>query len=427
MTDKSVDKDKVVDRAYLVGIREPGVDEREATAHLEELAELVDTMGLTVVGSEMVQLKAPQPRLLIGSGKADEILAAAKAAEAQCVVIDFDLSPSQQRNWEKLGGLCVIDRQEVILDIFAARASTREAVLQVGLARMEYSLPRLTRAWTHLSRQRGGAKGTRGEGEKQLEADRRLALNRIDVLKAELKEVQQRRDTQRSRREKTQIPVIAIVGYTNVGKSSLLKNLTAAEVLVEDKLFATLDPTTRMIQLPSKQKVLLSDTVGFIRKLPHKLVAAFKSTLEEAALADLVIHVLDATSEHIEAQWRTTMDLLEELCPGGKPTVTVYNKSDLLGDPVLKATLRAARPDALFISARSGEGLDALVAVIEERINEGNPVVKLRLPHARYDVVAELYQRAKVVSAKHEDDDTVVTARIPEKHMKAFAKFIVPN
>ena len=427
MIDSPVDKDKAVDKAYLLGIREPGVDEREAAAHLAELAELVDTMGLTVVGSEMAQLKTPQPRFLVGSGKTEEVIAAAKAAGAQCVVIDFDLSPSQQRNWEKLGGICVIDRQEVILDIFASRASTREAVLQVALARMEYSLPRLTRAWTHLSRQRGGAKGTRGEGEKQLEADRRIVVKRIDALKEELKEVQQRRDTQRSRREKTQIPVVAIVGYTNVGKSSLLKSLTAAQVLVEDKLFATLDPTTRMLQLPSKQKVLLSDTVGFIRKLPHNLVAAFKSTLEEAALADLVVHVMDATSDQLEAQWRTTVDLLEELCPGGKPAVTVYNKADLLADPVLKATLRASRPDALFLSARTGEGLEALVAAIEERINEGNPVTKLRLPHARYDLVAELYQRAKVLSAKHEDDDTVVTARIPEKHLKPFAPFVVPG
>jgi GTP-binding protein HflX len=258
-----------VERAILIGLHDNQTDYHEAEEHLEELEELVKNLDIPVIDRLLVNLKVPMARYLLGSGKAEEIAELADEQQADCLIFDGELSPSQQRNWEKLTKKCVIDRQEVILDIFANRASTREAVLQVELARMQYSLPRLTRAWTHLSRQRGGAKGTRGEGEKQIEADRRMVQQRISQLHRELKEVRKHRQTQRKSRERHQMPHAAIVGYTNAGKSSLLNRLCDSNVLVEDKLFATLDPTTRKVKLSNNQELLLTDTVGFVRKLPH--------------------------------------------------------------------------------------------------------------------------------------------------------------
>src|SRR4051812_46692736 len=266
---------KVTTRALLVGVQTPGMQAGEGTELLGELQELVENLGLVITGTTLVTLRdRQQPKFLIGSGKAAELMQRAKDEGADLIVIDEELSPAQQRNWEEESGLAVIDRQEVILEIFADRAHTREAVLQVALARMEYSLPRLTRAWTHLSRQRGkGAMG--GEGETQLEQDRRLVRNRITQLKAELAQVISQRATQRRKRQRTPVPGAAIVGYTNAGKSSLLNKLTGAGVLAADKLFATLDPTTRQLELPDGRKLLITDTVGFIRRLPHRLVEAF--------------------------------------------------------------------------------------------------------------------------------------------------------
>ena len=259
----------VVETALLVCVRLPGMSSTELDYMKEELSNLIDTMGLKVLEVVTATLKKPTPRYFVGSGKAQEIADYAKELEADCIVFDDDLSPSQQRNWEELSGVCVIDRHEVILDIFANRATTKEATLQVGLARMEYSLPRLTRAWTHLSRQRGGTKGTRGEGETQLEVDRRIVLRKISKFKAELKKVRSNRATLRKQRTSIPIPTASIVGYTNAGKSSLLNALTGADVFIEDKLFATLDPTTRRVKLKGGNEILLTDTVGFIRKLPH--------------------------------------------------------------------------------------------------------------------------------------------------------------
>ena len=300
MIETEKDNRKLVERAILIGMCDHETSEHEAREHLEELAELVKNIDVPVIGEELVKLKLVSSRYLIGSGKAEEIAERVKAENADCLVFDCDLSPSQQRNWERLTKVCVIDRQEVILDIFAGRASTREAVLQVQLARLQYSLPRLTRAWTHLSRQRGGAKGTRGEGEKQIEADRRMVQQRITSLRKELEVVQQQRSTQRKSRDRQNVPHAAIVGYTNAGKSSLLNCISGSAVLTEDKLFATLDPTTRRITLPNNIPLLLTDTVGFVRKLPHSLVESFKSTLEEAVLADFLVLVLDISSPHLD-------------------------------------------------------------------------------------------------------------------------------
>src|SRR5215207_5456326 len=298
-------------RALLVGTYVEASERDEATSLLEELEELVRTLGLIIGDRMMVHHREVHARFLIGSGKAEEIARLAETNGFDVIIFDHELTPSQQRNWETLSGRAVIDRQEVILDIFARRAQTREARLQVELARAEYYLPRLTRAWGHLVRQGGGI-GGRGEGESQLEQDKRRLRTKIDRLKEELKEVRSSRATQRKDRKRTPVPNAAIVGYTNSGKSSLLRRLTGAEVLIEDKLFATLDTTTRKVALPNKQPLLLTDTVGFVRKLPHRLVEAFNATLEESVLADFLIHVLDASQPAVLEYYHTTRRVLSE-------------------------------------------------------------------------------------------------------------------
>ena len=323
-------------RALLVGAYVDPAGRDEAASLLDELAELVTTLGVPIGDRMLVSHREMHPRFLVGSGKAEEISQRAKDQELDLIVFDNELSPSQQRNWEALTEFPVIDRQEVILDIFARRARTREARLQIELARAEYSLPRLTRAWGHLARQGGGI-GGRGEGESQLEQDKRRLRNQIDRLRRELQQVRAARATQRKDRQRTPVPNAAIVGYTNAGKSSLLRKLTGAEVLIEDKLFATLDTTTRRIDLPNKQPLLLTDTVGFVRRLPHRLVEAFNATLEESVLADFLIHVLDASQPAVLEFYRTTVRVLEELGSHDKQTLIVFNKIDKVEDPAVLA------------------------------------------------------------------------------------------
>src|ERR1700712_1243300 len=364
MADFLTDKPTKLERAFLIGVQTHSMAAGEADELLAELKELVENLRISVVRSTLVNLRQPTPALLLGSGKAKELSDMAKADGADVIVFDEALSPAQQRNWEELSGLAVIDRQEVILEVFADRAHPREAVLQVALARMEYSLPRLTRAWTHLSRQRGkGALG--GEGETQLEQDRRIVNDRIVHLREELASVVQQRDVQRRRRLRVPVPTSAIVGYTNAGKSSLLNRLTGAHVLAEDKLFATLDPTTRQLLLPNHQKLLITDTVGFIRRLPHGLVEAFKATLEEVVVADFLIHVLDVTNPNFEQHHETTLKVLEELGAGDQTIITVFNKVDA-ATPAMKRRAKQLVPDALFVSAHTKAGLDDL----EERCIE---------------------------------------------------------
>lgn len=420
------EKTKKVEFAYLVGIETYPLDSTLANEHLNELRELVDTMGLKIKGSEVVKLRESNAKFYIGSGKVEEIGIAAKESQADCIVVDFELSPSQQRNWEATCQICVIDRQEVILDIFSARATTREAVIQVALARMEYSLPRLTRAWTHLSRQSGaGGIGGRGEGETQLEADRRIVQNRISYLKEELKEVSKHRDTQRAKREKSSMTIAAIAGYTNVGKSSLLNVLSGASVFVEDKLFATLDPTTRIVGLPGNQSVLLTDTVGFIRKLPHNLVEAFKSTLEEVVVSDFIIHVLDISSNSVDEHYETTKALLKDLKSIDKPIITVFNKTDKLNDPVTRARLRSLHPEALFISIKTNEGIDLLLAKIEEVVSRNSHHIQIAVPPDKYDLISKIYKHCKVIGTVYDGDLMIVSARVPYIHKKIFEKYIV--
>jgi GTPase len=339
------------------------------------------------------------------------------------IVFDEALSPAQQRNWEELSGLAVIDRQEVILEIFADRAHTREAILQVALARMEYSLPRLTRAWTHLSRQRGkGAMG--GEGETQLEQDRRIVRDRIAHLKEELRNVVQQRDVQRRKRQRVPVPTCAIVGYTNAGKSTLLNTLTGAEVLAANKLFATLDPTTRQLVLRGNQKLLVTDTVGFIRRLPHGLVEAFKATLEEVIVADFLVHVIDVANPNFEQHHSTTLSVLTELGAADQTIVTVFNKVEA-ATPEQLARARKLAPDALFVSALTRQGLDVLESRCLELIAEAHSATELLVPHDRYDVIARLHAVGHIQSEEQRDDGVLLRGRFPPTQASFFAPFVV--
>ena len=414
--------------AYLVGIRRAGVTGIEALEHLEELKSLSETYGIPVLGEEVVMLRDINPKYLIGSGKAEQISAACEALEAEVIIFDDDLSPSQQRNWETLTNKAVIDRREVILGIFADRAQTREARLQVALARAEYSLPRLTRAWTHLERQRGGGGARGGAGEAQLEVDRRLVRTQIDRLKRDLKHVRQVRATQRKSRSEIPIPQAAIVGYTNAGKSSLLNAMTGAGVLQEDKLFATLDPTTRKITLPNGQLLLLTDTVGFIRKLPHTLVAAFKATLEEAQLATMLVHVVDASHPNALEQRTATEQVLAELEALDKPTILVLNKADLIPDRALLGPLMDGYDRVVITSTVTGEGLERLAHQMSDLAGHDLEHLRLRVPPDRHDVVSMLHREAQVRSVAHgdgeEDDHTYLDVVVPRKLHSRLQAFI---
>ena len=411
-------KPEMVERALLVRFCFDPREMDEAESLLEELGELVKTLGIEVVDSVLARCRDMHKKLLCGTGKADEIVSLARAHDCDVIVIDNGLAPSQQREWEKLADLCVIDREEVILDIFAKRAQTKEARLQVELARMQYALPRLARMWGHLDREGGSGGGqgggaARGMGEKQIEVDRRLANLSIDRCKRELEQVRKQRRTQRKEREKLETPHAAIVGYTNAGKSTLLNALSGADVMAKDMLFATLDTTTRRIDLPDGQPLLLTDTVGFVRNLPHRLVEAFKATLEEAVLADFLIHVLDATSPEIERFHRTTLEVLDELGAEGKPTITVLNKIDLVEDPEQIASLARMFPDALRVSAFTRAGLDQLLdacsAVLADRVR----CLDYRIPQQRADLVGLLHRDAKVLSTDYEGNDILVRAVVP--------------
>ena len=355
------EKPNLVQRALLVGVYQLKSEEAGALDLCEELHELVATLGIGVVGSVLARVPKTNARYLTGTGKAAELIAHAKDLDADCIIFDNELSPMQQRAWEEDAGIAVIDRHEVILDIFDQRARSREARLQVDLARMKYSLPRLKRMWGHLDRQGGAGLAARGEGETQLEVDRRLAREKLGRLRAELDEVRLQRSTQRKERLKEGLPHLAIVGYTNSGKSTLLNRLTGADVLVENKLFATLDTSTRKFALPDGQQALLTDSVGFVRRLPHDLVESFKATLEEALLADFLLHVLDASDPRVYQFHQTTVDVLEELGAGQKRVLLVLNKIDRVSDPAWRAQLERHFAGAVFISATTGEGIDSLM------------------------------------------------------------------
>ena len=416
-------REKIVERALLVGAYIDPLQKADARSLLEELEDLVNTLGIPIVDRMLVAYRENQARYLIGSGKAQEIADIVKERECDVIIFDNELSPAQQRNWEELSGVTVADRQEIILDIFGARARTREARIQVDLARMEYSLPRLSHAWSHLGQQGGGI-GAKGEGESQLEQDKRKIRGQIDRLKRELDHVRRARTTQRKDRKRTPVPNAAIVGYTNVGKSSLLRSLTGADVLVENKLFATLDTTTRKIALPNKQPLLLTDTVGFVRKLPHQLIESFNATLEEAAFSDFLIHVLDASQPSVMEFYNTTMQVLGELGANTKQMLVVFNKIDKVEDPAALANLRNHFPEAVMVSVQTGAGMIELVDRISDFVRKETVTVQLRIPAARADLLARLHREGIQGAIRYEEAWTWVTATMPTAALDHFAPFL---
>ena len=429
MIDLEEEKQSRILRAFLVGLQHQDEDEKVIANQLDELAELVSNLNMIPLVPEIVKVRSgAHIRYRIGSGKAEEIAQLAQECEADVIVFDTDLTPSQQRNWERLFGGAVIGREEVILDIFADRASTREAVLQVELARLEYSLPRLTRRWTHLSRQRGGGVSNRGQGEAQIETDRRLLRRRIQQLQEELALVRRQRDTQRKSRMRRPVFQGAIVGYTNVGKSSLLRALTGADILVKDQLFATLDPTARKVALGNGLEMVLTDTVGFVRKLPHQLVEAFKSTLEEAVLADMLLLVLDVSSDDIDMELETTLGVLKELGAEEKRIQMIFNKNDLIDperDALKLARLRGLYPDALFVSSADGRGLDELRAKLAMFAGKSRELFRVLLPPYRHDLIALVHSAGQIYEEEDMPDGSCrLVFAIEAKYQHRFREFL---
>jgi len=403
------------DKALLVCLMSGSMTEETGNYHLAELEGLCETMGVMAQQKLLVRLREPQPKFLLGTGKVDELVQIARDADLDFIIFDDSLSPSQQRNWEAIASCAVIDRQEVILEIFAQRAKTREAVLQVGLARMIYSLPRLTRRFVNLSQQRGGVKGAKGSGETQLELDRRVVLDKIVVLKDELKKIREQRALTRKKRVGSSLLQGAIVGYTNSGKSSLLNALSDAGVLAEDKLFATLDPTTRKVSLGPGRELLVTDTVGFIQKLPHQLVEAFQATLEESLYADFLIHLADGNHPQVSAQIETSLEVLKELGAQDKPMILVLNKCDLWKeDPLKQRMLENLYPDAVFISVKTGEGLETLARRFEAEIDLLSPRIWFEFPLTRGDLAALLHREAQVLSEEYTDTGIRMEASVTE-------------
>ncbi len=419
-----LDSEKV-QKAVLVGVCLKDENPEKTKSLLDELEELVKNINIGIADKIIARIQEPNPHYLVGSGKFADIVSLAKKLEADCIVFDAPLSPAQQRNWEKDGNICVIDRQEVILDIFAERAQTKEARLQVELARLEYSLPRLKRAWTHLSRQRGGGVTQRGEGESQLELDQRIIRQRIARLKEDLIGVKSLRQTQRKRRTKSQVPTCAIVGYTNAGKSSLLNALAGSNVLAQDKLFATLDPTTRKVSLPRGSTVLLTDTVGFVRNLPHQFFDAFKATLEEAVLSDFLLHVVDSSNEEAFEHIDTTNSVLKELGADFKKILIVMNKIDIPAEETLHLRLRAKYPEACFVSVRARQNLENLLRLIEDYAQSGYQEMSLLIPHSKYKLIAALYDHASILLKKESDDGVLIKANIPKSLSAEYSQYSV--
>lgn len=403
--------------AYAVTAAEPeravlvGIDNDDGYDTLEELKALADTAGVNVVHIERQRKRPIDNGTYIGSGKADELRLIGSATEADVFIFDDELSAIQIRNLESILGAPVIDRTMLILDIFATRATTREGKLQVELSQLKYRLPRLLGVGVAMSRQGASGVGMRGPGEKKLEIDRRRIRRRIFELEQELKEVEKQRSVRRSVREKSEVPIVALVGYTNAGKSTLLNVLSSSDVLAEDKLFATLDPVVRSITLPNGTPCLLSDTVGFINKLPHELVEAFKSTLEEVKNADLILHIVDASCPYYDVQMRVTEQVLGSLGAADTPVIEVYNKCDLL------TAIPRERERAAAISAKTGKGIDTLLEKIETELNRTQRRVEVVIPYDRYNAIRVLHEIGTVLSETHEADGTHITAMIEENKL----------
>jgi GTP-binding protein HflX len=403
-------QDTSIPKAIAVGVSTPKNSKREVEEHLSELAQLAETAGIQVVETITQDRRNPDPATYIGSGKVHEVHLAAVAQGAEVILFDDELSPAQQRNLEKEIGKPVTDRTGLILDIFSRHARSRMAKTQVELAQLQYTLPRLTGMWSHFSKQRGGGANMKGEGETQLEMDKRMIKTRMAELRRELADIAQQAAVRRKGRE--DVFKVSLVGYTNAGKSTLMNALTEAGVLAENKLFATLDTTMRQLVLPSGIEVVLSDTVGFIRKLPHQLVASFRSTLDEVVDADLLLHVVDASHPEFEAQVEATESVLGELGIEGKPTILVFNKVDALPEAGLRERLQGMNHNKILVSAKTREGLDELLAAIQAQQERAFQAVTLLLPHTDGKVMAMLHQVASVLDTQYEADGVIVKVKI---------------
>jgi GTP-binding protein HflX len=419
-------------RAFLVGVKLKGELQSDAESSLEELRRLAETAGMEVLAEIIQPRETPDPAYFIGRGKLEELEAIVSELKVEAVIFDNDLTPAQTRNLEKALDIVVVDRTSLILQIFAQRAQTKAAKLQVDLAQLQYALPRLTRMWTHLSRLGTGAGGTagvsagraggvvRGPGETQLQIDRRLIHAQISRVKKALQKVEKHRRVQRKQRQ--EMINVSLVGYTNAGKSTLFNALTSENRLAEDKLFATLDPTTRLLDLPDNQRVLLSDTVGFLKKLPHHLVASFKATLEEVAEADLLLHVVDVCHPEAESQIDAVDEVLKELDAFERPTLMVFNKVDLLENEEYTQLFRNKYPDSLAISAQDGTGLEALKDLLAERFSTHNVEVSIALSYQDGKALDYLYKHGEVFDTDYQGESIRVKAKLPQRYLKALGR-----
>jgi GTP-binding protein HflX len=438
---------KTQERALLIGLEKEGVSKWDLQDSLDELRELANSAGAEVIDTVTQKLQKPTAPYYIGRGKAELIKDSCQDRQVTSVIFDDELSPAQGRNLENLFARKVLDRTQLILDIFAQRARSREGRLQIELAQLQYLLPRLTRMWHHLSRQTGGI-GTRGPGETQLEVDRRRVQERIARLERELEAVRKTRAVQRQGRKRHQWPVAAVVGYTNAGKSTLLNLLTGADLVAENKLFATLDPTTRSFVLPNKQRVLLTDTVGFLRKLPHTLIESFKATLEEVTEADLLIHIVDLSHPRVDEQMEAVDAVIKELDASGKQTLIVFNKIDNLengaGGSRATSTGKPERvdelgsesinreiaetyvkrfPGSVAISARTGEGVNRLVGALENALSSWRLRSRFRIPSDQSALIAEIHRVGHVLELRYEGDDALIVAHVPPELAQKLARY----
>ena len=413
------------ERVFMIGVQLKDDKAWSVEESLDELSELVITAGAEVVGRGSQRLEKYNAATFIGPGKAKEFSDLCKESKVDTIVFDEELSPAQGRNLEKVFECKILDRTALILDIFSQRAQTREGKLQVELAQLNHLLPRLTRFWTHLSRQKGGIGMRGGEGESQLEVDRRKVRERIGKIQRDLDSVIRNRDVQRSGRKRNQWPLGSLVGYTNAGKSTLFNAITGAATLSEDKLFATLDPTTRRLKLPTNQNVLLSDTVGFIRKLPHDLVDAFKATLEEVIEADLLLHVVDVSSTYAEEQIDAVNQVLDELGVLEKRTLMVFNKIDRISSSGLSKRFTDKYSNSIALSAKTGEGFNEFMAELGKQLRPVRQMVELLIPHSKSNVIARLHEIGQVLERNYDGKEAFFKALIPPNHMDYFSSYIL--
>ena len=412
------------ERVFMVGVQLKADNAWCVEESMDELSELVTTAGAIVVGRGSQRLDKFNAATFIGPGKAKEFSVECKESNVDTVVFDEELNPAQGRNLEKIFECKILDRTALILDIFSQRAQTREGKLQVELAQLNHLLPRLTRFWTHLSRQKGGIGMRGGDGESQLEVDRRKVRERIGKIQRDLDLVMRNRDVQRTGRKRNQWPLGSMVGYTNAGKSTLFNAITGASTLSEDKLFATLEPTTRRLKLPTNQNVLLSDTVGFIRKLPHDLIDAFKATLEEVIEADLLLHIVDVSSPYAEEQIEAVNLVLKDLGVEEKRTLMIFNKVDRISSSGLSKRFTDQYSNSIAVSAKTGEGFDELMAELGKQLRPIRKMVGISIPHSKSDIIARLHEVGQVLERNYDGDEAMFKALIPPNYLDYFEQYL---